>query len=106
LPRENYRRNLNDPRNGGFASASFYNRTSAEDAVSRVLDANQKEVSDWLRGAAPRLRLDQTLMDPVGISVTRGANGAVDASSARVILVRDQHMSTGYKILTGFPTLP
>jgi filamentous hemagglutinin len=87
-------------------SSSFYNRTSAEDAVSRVLDANQKEVSDWLRGAAPRLRLDQTLMDPVGISVTRGANGAVDASSARVILVRDQHMSTGYKILTGFPTLP
>jgi hypothetical protein len=87
-------------------SSSFYNRTAAEDAVSQALDANTTKVADWLSGTAPRLRIDHTLADPVGISVARGATGAVDASSARVILLREPTMPTGYKILTGFPTLP
>jgi hypothetical protein len=87
-------------------SSSFYGRSAAEDAVSRTLDANQTKISDWLSGTAPRLRIDYSLTDPVGISVTRGAAGAVDARSARVILVRDLSKTTGYRILTGFPTLP
>jgi hypothetical protein len=87
-------------------SSSFYDRAAAEDAMSRTLDSNQTKVSNWLSGTAPRLRIDYTLTNPVGISVTRGAAGAVDASSARAILVRDSNMPTGYKILTGFPTLP
>ncbi|MFG6446799.1 RNase A-like domain-containing protein [Roseateles sp. BYS180W] len=87
-------------------SSSFYDRPAAESAVSQTLDANQIKVSDWLSGTAPRLRLDHALTGPAGISVTRGAGGAVDASSVRVILVRDPRMPTGYRTLTGFPTLP
>jgi filamentous hemagglutinin len=70
------------------------------------LDANQSVVQNWLKGTSNRLRLDYSLSDPIGISVTRGAAGAVDAGSVRVILIRDPSMPTGYKILTGFPTLP
>lgn len=87
-------------------SSSFHDRAAAEHAVSQTLDANQAKISDWLGGNKPRLRLDYTFTDPVGISVSRGATGAVDASSARVILVRDASMPTGYRILTGFPALP
>lgn len=66
----------------------------------------QAEIASWLSGDANRLRLDHTLSSPVGISVARGASGAIDANSVRVILVRDSKLPTGYKILTGFPTVP
>ncbi|WP_152969166.1 RNase A-like domain-containing protein [Amantichitinum ursilacus] len=92
----------NEPKISG--SSSFYDRATAESAVSQALDANQTTISDWLNGTSGRLRIDYTLPDPVGISVSRGATGAVDVNSSRIILVRDPSMPTGYKILTGFPT--
>lgn len=87
-------------------SSSFYNRASAENAVSQVIDANQTRITNWLNGTGGRLALDHTLPDPAGISLTRGSADAVDVNSARVILVRDPSMPTGYKILTGFPKKP
>ncbi|URL59487.1 hemagglutinin repeat-containing protein [Luteibacter flocculans] len=88
-------------------SSSFYNRAAAENAVSQTIDANQKAVTNWLNnGSSGRLRLDYSLSDPVGISVSRGATSALDVNSVRMILVRDASMPTGYKILTGFPTKP
>ncbi|WP_375055092.1 RNase A-like domain-containing protein [Zobellella sp. DQSA1] len=93
-----------EPRISG--SSSFYNRATAENAVSQVLDTNQAKITDWLNSSGGRLRLDHTLPDPAGISVTRGSADAVDVNSARVILVRDPSTPIGYKILTGFPTKP
>jgi hypothetical protein len=87
-------------------SSSFYDRAAAESAVSHVIDGSQTKITNWLTGSSNRLRLDSPLPNLAGISVSRGAAGAVDASSARVILVRDPSMPTGYKILTGFPTTP
>ncbi|GGC66837.1 hypothetical protein GCM10011362_14180 [Marinobacter halophilus] len=87
-------------------SSSFYNRATAENAVSQVLEANQTKITDWLEGSGGRLPLDHTLTDPAGLSVTRGSANAVAVNSARVILVRDSSMPTGYKILTGYPTKP
>ena len=87
-------------------SSSFYDRATAESAMSQTLDANTTTISNWLNGSAGRLRLDYSLPDPVGISVSRGAAGAVDVNSVRTILVHDPSMPTGYKIITGFPTKP
>jgi hypothetical protein len=94
----------NEPKISG--SSSYYDRAMAENAVSQALDANQSAISTWLNGSAGRLRIDYTLPDPVGISVSRGATSAIDVNSTRTILVRDPSMPTGYKILTGFPTTP
>ncbi|WUR12420.1 DUF4214 domain-containing protein [[Empedobacter] haloabium] len=94
----------NEPRIIG--SSSYYDRGIAENAVSQALDANQTAISTWLNGSAGRLRIDHTLPNPVGISVSRGATSAIDVNSTRTILVRDPSMPTGYKILTGFPTTP
>ncbi|WP_230586850.1 RNase A-like domain-containing protein, partial [Ralstonia solanacearum] len=85
-------------------SSSFYDRTTAEKAVSQALDANQTTIDSWLKGSSSRLRIDYSLSESVGISVSRGATGATDVNSARIILVRDSSMPTGYRILTGFPT--
>ena len=94
----------NEPKISG--SSSFYDRATAESGVSKTLDANQFVVQNWLSGTSNRLRLDHSLSDPIGISVTRGATGAVEVGSDRIILVRDTSMPTGYKVLTEFPTLP
>lgn len=93
-----------EPRISG--SSSFYNRATAENAVSGVLDARQADVSSWLSGSSNRLRLDYSLPEPVGISVSRGVASAAEVNSARVILVRDPLMPLGYRIQTGFPTKP
>ncbi|WP_197325576.1 hemagglutinin repeat-containing protein [Ralstonia solanacearum] len=92
----------NEPKISG--SSSFYDRTTAEKAVSQALDANQTTIDSWLKGSSSRLRIDYSLSESVGISVSRGATGATDVNSARIILVRDSSMPTGYRILTGFPT--
>lgn len=84
-------------------ASSFYNRGIAEDAISSALSAKQADIGAWLSGNAGRLRIDYGLSNPVGISVMRGG-GATDANSLRLILQRDSSMSTGYKIITGFPT--
>lgn len=94
----------NEPKISG--SSSFYNRTTAENAVSQILDANQMKITDWLNGSSGRLRLDYSFPSPIGISVIRGATSANDVGSARVILGRDSSMPLGYKIITGFPTTP
>lgn len=39
-------------------SSSFYDRATAESAMSQALDANKRTISDWLNGSAGRLRLD------------------------------------------------
>ena len=41
---------------------------------------------------------------PIGISLSREVVGAVAASNVRVILQRDSLMTTGYRIVTGYPT--
>ena len=87
-------------------SSTFHNRASAESAVSQILDVKQPEITRWLSGSSNRLRLDHTLSESVGITVSRGASQAVDVSSSRVILVRDASLPTGYRIQTGFPTTP
>jgi hypothetical protein len=94
----------NEPKISG--SSSFYNRATAEDAVSRIIDANQGKIAEWLNGPGGRLRLDHSLTKPVGVSVVRGTEGAIDVRSGRVILIKDSSMQTGYKISTGFPTQP
>ncbi|WP_152680351.1 RNase A-like domain-containing protein [Chromobacterium subtsugae] len=91
----------NEPQISG--SSSFYDRATAESAVSDALDANQATITDWLNGSSGRLRIDYSQSDPIGISVSRGATGAIDVSGSRIILVRNPSMPTGYNILTGFP---
>ena len=97
-------RMVNEPRITG--SSSYYDRATAEYAMSQALDANEPAIAAWLQGSAGRLKIEHSHPFPVGISVSRGASRAVDVSSTRAILVRDASMPTGYKILTGFPTTP
>ena len=85
-------------------ASSFTNRATAEYAVSAALDANQVAIRGFLSGGSNRLVINHSLSSPVGISVSRGATSAAPASNVRVVLQRDASLSTGYRIVTGFPT--
>jgi hypothetical protein len=91
----------NEPKISG--SSSYYDRAMAENAVSQALDANQSAISTWLNGSAGRPRIDYTLPDPVGISVSRGATSAIDVNSTRTILVRDPSMLNWISNSYGIP---
>ena len=80
------------------------NRATAESAVSSALGANQASIQGFLSDNSKRLVINHSLSSQVGISVSRGSTSAVSASNVRVVLQRDASMSTGYRIVTGFPT--
>jgi len=84
-------------------SSSFYNRPTAEAAVSAALDARRSDIGAWLATSKPQMKLEYTLQNPVGISIGQGMSSAADASGLRLILRRDPTMHTGYRIHTGFP---
>jgi hypothetical protein len=84
-------------------SSSFYNRATAEEAVSRALTAKQTEINAFLASPKTKTAIEYQASYNVGISVTRGATNAIDTSSLRLILVRDASQQNGFKILTGFP---
>jgi hypothetical protein len=93
---------VNEPNITG--SSSFYDRATAESAISKALDARQGDVGTWLATSKPQMKLEYALQSPVGISVDRGMTSAVDRSGLRLILRRDPAMPAGYRIHTGFPT--
>jgi filamentous hemagglutinin len=92
----------NEP--GISGSSSFYNRASAESAISRTLDAKQAEINNWLSSSKPQMKIEYTLPENVGITIDRGMTNAVDTSNLRLILRRDSSLPTGYRVHTGFPT--
>ena len=88
------------------AASSFTDKATAEKAVAETIETNQAKIDSWLASGAKRpLAISQTMDEPVGISMPRGAPAASPTSSVRVILVRDASFPDGYRILTGFPKL-
>ena len=85
------------------AASTFTNRATAEAAVSTVLDSNTVAIQSFLKSSDRVLVLNGSLSGPVGINLSRGFTNAVSVSNVRVVLQRDTSMSTGYRIVTGFP---
>ena len=66
-----------------------------------TLAAKQAEISAWLRGNKPQLKLKYSLPENVGITVSKGVTGAVDSANLRLILRLDSSMPNGYRVHTG-----
>ena len=87
------------------AASSFTDKKSAEAGVSSCLAASQKKITAWLKGDEDRLVITHRSATPVGISMSRGATKPRDAQGVRLVLVRDNRFTGGWKILTGYPEL-
>ncbi|WP_425518848.1 RNase A-like domain-containing protein, partial [Pseudomonas lijiangensis] len=90
-----------------ISSASrFADRATAEAAVSAAVDANQATINSYLSsGTKGYLAIEYSSSIPVGTTLVRGASSTTPASEVRVVIARDSSMSTGYKIITGYPHL-
>lgn len=86
------------------AVSTFIDRAVAESAVDTTLQANQAQISAWMRSASTRpLVINHTLARPTGLSLARGATTPTTVSGVRLVLVKDATMPMGYRVHTGFP---
>lgn len=84
-------------------SSSFYDRATAEEALSGVLAQHDGQIQDWLRGAEMKLQLTGRAGRPVGLTLQRGKAEATEVTGVMFYLRRDSKMSGGYYIRTAFP---
>jgi hypothetical protein len=85
------------------SASTFTTSSTAEQVVAEALAANQPQIASWLRGTAGRLRIDYVAGRTTGFTLTRGVTDMLPVQGARIILVRDPTLPTGYRILTSFP---
>ena len=100
---EQLRTRLNRERNISAAS-SFSDLATAEAAVAAALSSNREHIAQWLAQSSPRLVLNYTAPNNVGLTLRRGDREAEPTRRLRLVLVRDTRERDGYRILTGYPT--
>jgi len=86
------------------AASSFNDLSTAEAAVTAALNSNRERISQWLAGSSPRLVVNYTAPNTVGLTLRRGDRDAESTRRLRLVLVRDNRERDGYRILTGYPT--
>jgi hypothetical protein len=96
------KRLVNEPSIKG--SSSFYDRATAESAISQTLVLRRNDIDTWLTGSVKQLEINHSLQENIGITLSRDTNTSVDTANLKLILRRDPNMPFGYRIHTGFPT--
>jgi hypothetical protein len=86
-------------------ASTFFDRRTAESALSGLLKDNADEIRHWLAGGTPSFILIGRTARPVGVVVARGGAGSIAASGIRLVLRRSATMSTGYRIHTAMVEL-
>ena len=85
------------------AASSFYDLEIAENASAATLRANAAQVAEWLRGSEPELPLTLVFTYPVGVTIPRGTQSALEAYGVRLLLRRTDQLAEGYYVHTGYP---
>lgn len=83
-------------------ASSFESEQNAERVLSRFLMSRWDEITTWMRDPSTPLRLDGRLEEVTGISVTSDAQ-VLKVTGIRAVLVPDNSMPDGWRILTSFP---
>ena len=92
------------------ASSSFTDLETAESVVDAILDANQRQLTDWMSGRGSRdhkIALAGRCEGGCGISITRGAEQAVQQDQVVVVVRREcLRDGAGLFVLTAYPGRP
>ena len=81
-------------------ASTFYNRQSAESAISAMLNRNRREVDRWLSGTNEELALRGRAATSVGRLIPRRSKTSTAANGVKIVLRRDADMQTGYLLIT------
>ncbi|WP_415639967.1 RNase A-like domain-containing protein, partial [Pseudomonas fluorescens] len=85
------------------AASTFHDRTSAELAISNVLDDNKTKISNFLEGQNNQIVIIQKVKHPIGTSFKKNTTISVPGTEIHLVIRRDNNMHNGYRIHTGFP---
>ena len=85
-------------------ASTFYDRHTAENAVSALLRENQPKVDRWLAGGTGKLRLEGISREPIGLLIPRGYRSWSPAKGIRVILRRTDALGIGFYLHTAMVT--
>jgi hypothetical protein len=100
-------RALTDPNCGPLASA-FTNQSTAIKAIRENLRGNATRIKEWLESSSNVITISFDNGYSLGNGVYKGTSTVVDASKltkSELFLVKDATSSTGFNIITGYPTL-
>lgn len=89
---------------GISAASTFYDRQTAENAISGLLRAKQAKVDRWLAGRLERLVLISRDTKSLGILVPRGSTEFAAAQGIKIVLKRNAKMVNGYVLYTAMVT--
>jgi hypothetical protein len=86
------------------AASTFYDRQSAESALSAFMEANAPKITRWLQGGDSEVVLRGRAAHPLGIVISRVPTRPVEATGIRLVLRRSSDLRIGYRIHTAMVT--
>jgi uncharacterized protein YukE len=86
------------------AASTFYDRGSAEGALSELIDAHASEITRWLQGDGFELILQGRAARSIGVVIPRSATRPVEATGIRLVLRRSPATGVGFRIHTAMVT--
>ena len=85
-------------------ASSFFDRATAEQAISDTIKDNTAKVQAWLAGSEHQLKIDCQLPYPAGFLVRRGTVLGTAEHGVLVVLRRTSALGTGFRIHTAMVT--
>lgn len=82
------------------AASTFYDRQTAENALTHALHDNGPRVRRWLSGRARSLGVRGSMPQPVGVVLYRSGTAPVEATGVKVLLRRAESMPAGFHVYT------
>ncbi|CAN7716189.1 DUF6531 domain-containing protein [Pseudomonas sp. LjRoot277] len=83
-------------------ASTFYDRATAEKAMSSVITTNKAVIARFLRSRDTQIIISDSVPYPVGVVLRRRASTFMPVSGVYLLLRKDQRMPDGYRIHTGY----
>ncbi len=85
------------------AASTYYDLSSAEDAIINGILDNESSVINWLGKSSSRYTINYTSDYNVGVVLKRGSRNTVNSSRIVVVLQRKSSTINGFYVLTSYP---
>jgi len=85
-------------------ASTFYDRQTAENLISQLLESNRALINRWLAGPKSQLRLKGRSTVGLGTLLLPGSSIVAEASGVRVILKRSDDLGLGFYVHTAMVT--
>jgi Bacterial CdiA-CT RNAse A domain len=86
-------------------AGTFMDQPTAEHAIERVFRKNEAAIRAWLDSTNGKRAFSADLHEVMGRVLIKDTGELVDATRARIVLIKDGSMPGGWRLLTAFPDL-